>query len=128
MRSTHSPRRDCCETTYCQFGCHVARSIGGPVPPAGTVRGVGEVIGHGCFLRGTFANNLSGSVSGLVSSGLTLQDNLTPLRQLNGPAPNGTNVRDLARHSNGAINSFLRELFSEGGGDGQSTAQTRRVR
>jgi hypothetical protein len=90
--------------------------------------GCGGGIGHGCFLRGTFAANLSGSVSGLVGSGLTLQDNLTPLRQLNGPAPNGTNVRDLARRANGAINCFLKELFGEGGGDGQSRAQTRRVR
>jgi hypothetical protein len=55
--------------------------------------GCGGGGGHGSFLFGPFADNLSGTVSGLVGSRLTLQNNSTPLGgQFNGPAANGTNV------------------------------------
>ena len=46
----------------------------------------------GCFLCGPYADTLGGTLSGLVGSRLTLQNNSSPGSQLNGPAANGTNV------------------------------------
>src|ERR1700733_3629231 len=46
----------------------------------------------GCFLCGPYADSLGGTLSGLVGSRLTLQNNSSPGSQLNGPAANGTNV------------------------------------
>jgi hypothetical protein len=43
-------------------------------------------------LEGPFADDLGGTLSGLVGSRLTLQDNSMALSQLNGPAANGTNL------------------------------------
>jgi 6-phosphogluconolactonase len=46
----------------------------------------------GCFLCGPYADNLGGTLSGLVGSRLTLQNGSTAGSQLNGPGANGTNV------------------------------------
>jgi DNA-binding beta-propeller fold protein YncE len=45
-----------------------------------------------CLTCGPFADNLGGTLSGLVGSRLTLQDNSMTLSQLNGAPANGTNL------------------------------------
>src|SRR5450432_1342196 len=48
--------------------------------------------GYGCLLCGPFSANLEGSLSGLVGSRLVLQNNSTPLKELDGQGSNGTQV------------------------------------
>ncbi len=58
-----------------------------------TTTGCHGGAGGGINLDGPFADNLGGTLSGLVGSRLTLQDNsMTLISQLNGPAANGTNL------------------------------------
>jgi 6-phosphogluconolactonase len=60
--------------------------------PLVTLIGCGGGGGGRIDIEGPFADNLGGTLSGLVGSRLTLQDNSMTLSQLNGPAANGTNL------------------------------------